>query len=352
MSDPESKRQDRFESFVRGLLRKADENRNYVVGGVVALVLVAGAIYFRIAAGQRVEREAWNALNTADSTALLRERWEKYGDRDVGPFLAVELANRLFQEQRDLADKAEPDAVQERLTLLDEAVRVLSSAIGKHGTEGFGERIQSFLETVRAEQDWVKAHGEAIVAAREPVTREVAPLPGKLEGVERMPDAKGNAPRVLLRTDRGEILVELFEDAAPNHVANFLALTLEGFYDGMSWHRVEDWVVQTGDPEGTGGGGPGYRIRSEITEEHGHDRGAFGMARSQGMDTAGSQFYIVKEAKHDIDGQYTIFGKVLTGMDVVDRLQKGDRLLEMKVVRMRDHDYAPKVIRGESGPQG
>jgi cyclophilin family peptidyl-prolyl cis-trans isomerase len=151
---------------------------------------------------------------------------------------------------------------------------------------------------------------------------------------------------VTLHTDRGKIVVELFEDEAPNHVANFVALILEGFYDDLVFHRVEDWVTQTGCPDGTGGGGPGYRIEAEFNE-HKHYRGAFGMARSSEEDSAGSQFYFVKKPKHEIDGQYTIFGRVIEGMGVVDRILKNDRLTEIKVNVLRDKEYVPKVIRAE-----
>ena len=127
--------------------------------------------------------------------------------------------------------------------------------------------------------------------------------------------------------DFGIIEAELYPHIAPNTVNNFISLANSGFYDGLTFHRViRDFMIQGGDPEGNGTGGPGYSIAGEFTKngfknDLAHTEGVLSMARSQNKDSAGSQFFIVtKDAPH-LDGQYASFGKVIKGMDVVHKIE-------------------------------
>jgi cyclophilin family peptidyl-prolyl cis-trans isomerase len=123
-----------------------------------------------------------------------------------------------------------------------------------------------------------------------------------------------------MKTTEGDIVFELFDDAAPKTVANFTNLSEQGFYDGLLFHRIiADFMVQGGCPQGTGTGGPGYTFEDEIND-HKVTRGALAMANA-GPDTNGSQFFIVTaDACPWLDGKHTVFGQVTEGMDVVDRL--------------------------------
>ena len=123
-----------------------------------------------------------------------------------------------------------------------------------------------------------------------------------------------------LHTNHGAIAVELFDDDAPRTVENFLKLARDGFYDGVVFHRViPDFMIQGGDPSGTGMGGPGYTFEDEINE-HKVARGALAMANA-GPDTNGSQFFVVTaEATPWLDGKHTVFGRVTEGMEVVDAI--------------------------------
>jgi cyclophilin family peptidyl-prolyl cis-trans isomerase len=123
-----------------------------------------------------------------------------------------------------------------------------------------------------------------------------------------------------LHTSHGAIAVELFDDDAPKTVANFRKLAADGFYDGVVFHRViPDFMIQGGDPTGTGSGGPGYTFEDEINE-HKVARGAVAMANA-GPDTNGSQFFVVTaEATPWLDGKHTVFGRVTDGMDAVDEI--------------------------------
>jgi cyclophilin family peptidyl-prolyl cis-trans isomerase/HEAT repeat protein len=128
---------------------------------------------------------------------------------------------------------------------------------------------------------------------------------------------------VLISTNQGNIKIELFPNEAPFTVQNFLKLAEKGYYDGIIFHRVvPNFVIQCGDPTGTGFGGPGYSIRTEISQLK-FGTGTLGMA-SSGKDTEGSQFFITHSPQPHLDGKYTVFGKVISGMDVVDRIHVGD----------------------------
>jgi cyclophilin family peptidyl-prolyl cis-trans isomerase len=128
-----------------------------------------------------------------------------------------------------------------------------------------------------------------------------------------------------LHTNEGAIEVELYPDAAPKTVENFEKLSRDGFYEGVIFHRViPDFMIQGGDPTGTGMGGPGYEFEDEFNE-HRVERGALAMANA-GPNTNGSQFFIVTaEATPWLDGKHTVFGRVTSGMDVVDRISQVDR---------------------------
>jgi peptidyl-prolyl cis-trans isomerase B (cyclophilin B) len=159
-----------------------------------------------------------------------------------------------------------------------------------------------------------------------------------------------NLPRLRLETSRGVIVVELFENEAPNTVANFIDLADRQFFDGTKFHRViPDFMVQGGDPNSRnddpkddGKGGPGYAIADELPEGkfRRHFRGSLAMANS-GPDTNGSQFYIAARPTGHLDGKHTVFGRVLDGMDVVDKTEQGDTLLSVTILRKRDHPYRP-----------
>ena len=127
-----------------------------------------------------------------------------------------------------------------------------------------------------------------------------------------------------------EIRIEFYPADAPKTVENFVTLAKKGFYDNLTFHRVvPDFVVQGGCPTGDGTGGPGYRVKAEFNKQK-HDRGAVAMARSADPDSAGSQFYITLGAAPHLDGKYTVFGRVTTGMNVVDGIRVGDRIKSIK----------------------
>jgi peptidyl-prolyl cis-trans isomerase B (cyclophilin B) len=129
-----------------------------------------------------------------------------------------------------------------------------------------------------------------------------------------------------------QIVIEFFPNEAPGTVANFEKLANEGFYNGLTFHRViPGFVAQGGCPHGTGTGGPGYTIKCETQgNPHKHVRGVIAMAHA-GRDTGGSQFYITYDAFPHLDGVHTVFGRIIEGMEYVDAIRQGDRMKEVKV---------------------
>lgn len=157
--------------------------------------------------------------------------------------------------------------------------------------------------------------------------------------------AEKDLPKIEMVTDQGRMVITLYEDDAPNTVASFVELVEKGFYNGLLFHRVvPHFVVQGGDPDGTGEGGPGYSIRREAVRNH--YRGSLGMARSADPDSAGSQFYFCLAAAttHHLDKGYAVFGRVSEGLDVMDKLRLGSKIISAKVLVKRSHDYTVEKL--------
>lgn len=174
----------------------------------------------------------------------------------------------------------------------------------------------------------------------------------------REAEATADLPRAEIVTERGSIIVELFEDNAPNTVANFITLAESGFYDGTTFHRVlPNFMAQGGDPntkpDGTGtpgSGGPGYVIADEWEREDArkHFAGTLAMANS-GPNSAGSQFYITHQPVNHLNQGYTAFGRVLEGLELVRSIKKDDRIEAVRVLTKRDHEY--EVVHYTAPPQ-
>ena len=129
---------------------------------------------------------------------------------------------------------------------------------------------------------------------------------------------------MVLTLKDGDVFIKLRSDLAPNHVNRIMELTNEGFYNKLNFHRViAGFMAQTGDPKGDGTGGSGKNLKAEFSKER-HMRGTVSMARAASPDSADSQFFIVYAPAHYLDGQYTIFGQVISGMEYVDMIKKGD----------------------------
>lgn len=178
--------------------------------------------------------------------------------------------------------------------------------------------------------------------------------------------AADDLPRVKLVTSKGDIVVELFENEAPDTVGNFIHLVEKGFYKDLLFHRVlPAFMAQTGCPRGDGTGGPGYRIFCESYQENhrNHFRGTLAMAKGDQRDTGGSQFYLSFLPTPHLDGLHTVFGRVIEGLDVLEKIQRRDpsdssavpvepdRIVRAEVLRKRDHEYLPHKVPGSEASE-
>lgn len=152
---------------------------------------------------------------------------------------------------------------------------------------------------------------------------------------------------LVLQLKDGNVLIEMYPEYAPNHVARIKQLVREGFYDGLTFHRViEGFMAQTGDPLGNGTGGSGIKLKAEFNSLH-HGRGTVSMARANDPDSADSQFFICFKDAGYLDGDYTVWGKVIKGMEYVDKIKRGngpsgmvdnpDRIISMTVLADMKH---------------
>jgi peptidyl-prolyl cis-trans isomerase B (cyclophilin B) len=138
--------------------------------------------------------------------------------------------------------------------------------------------------------------------------------------------------QAVIDTDKGRMVVDLFPGEAPGTVSNFAKLAREGFYDGLTFHRViPNFVIQGGCPRGDGTGGPGYHIKCETDNNpHKHLRGSLSMAHA-GRDTGGSQFFICHSPQEHLDGKHTVFGQLVEGFDVLDAIRQGDHMTHVAI---------------------
>ncbi|HEV7905994.1 MAG TPA: peptidylprolyl isomerase, partial [Pyrinomonadaceae bacterium] len=217
---------------------------------------------------------------------------------------------------------------------MNDAALAILDALAKQKSEPAVAAIKTALDS----PDYLlRRRAAAILAAAQPDTTNSED--GRIETVatrNRLPDYRRALARRLMRvfatvsTDKGAFKLELLPNDAPLTVDNFVELARRGFYNNISFHRVvPNFVVQGGDPRGDGNGGPGYQIRCEINEVP-YARGAVGMALS-GKDTGGSQWFITHSPQPHLDGGYTVFARVVEGMETVDRLTRGDRIRSINV---------------------
>ena len=161
-------------------------------------------------------------------------------------------------------------------------------------------------------------------------------------------------PRVIMETDMGKIVLELFPDVAPNHVKNFLDLANKGFYDGLTFHRiVKGFVIQGGDPKGDGTGNSGQNIPAEFSTLK-HKPGTLAMARAQDPNSASCQFYICLADLPSLDNKYTIFGQTVEGMDVVNKIgevqtdRREKPLTPVKMIRVYEEGKVRPTVKPDS----
>ena len=261
---------------------------------------------------------------------------------------AAELLGELPPDETNARALVEALPVSTRDELNDAALSILDS-LAKQKSPAAGEAIKTMLDSQdylirRRAAALLKANGAGDFSQR---AQLIAPR-NSAGDYARALARTNKSVRAVVSTDKGAFTIELLPEDAPLNVDNFVQLVQSGYFNNITFHRVvPNFVVQGGDPRGDGNGGPGYQIRCEINEVP-YERGAVGMALS-GKDTGGSQWFVTHSPQPHLDGGYTVFGRVVSGMEVVDTIVRGDRINRIVVTESaRDASKAEKTPPGET----
>jgi len=277
-------------------------------------LLASGDNGVRLAALEALKR----APRAADFEAVARCYDTSKGEAaDEIAFNALDVAAKIAAGAKAGPTAPQPDSVDEELHALTRKFLAKGATSPSAYTR---QRARQLFEATYADQPVPRAPVRAPTAAKEvPVAGVTLPV--------------GARPRVAVETSRGTLVFELFPDETPVHVANFLALVERKFYDGTTFHRVvPDFVVQGGDRRGDGNGGASWRgdaLRHEFTPRK-FERGSLGMPRNDDPDSGGSQIFVCHRETPHLDGRYTLFGQLVEGQDVLDRLEIGDRIVSTR----------------------
>ena len=294
----------------------------------------------------------------------------------------VKSGNELLPKLTEAARKAYVESPNADLELARFLTKMASDAVARDDYEAAAEISQTLIENEPDDKSVYDSAGVAAFVmndydkAKEYFTKaqEAGALSSygmqlassvdaekqlweKEQEIRKAEEEANDLPRVKLTTNKGEIVLELFENEAPDTVGNFVKLVEDKFYDGLTFHRVlQNFMAQGGDPKGDGTGGPGYQIFCECykPEYRRHFRGTLSMDHA-GKDTGGSQFFITFRQTPELDGKHTAFGRVIEGMDVLAKIQRRDpqgqpplpepdRILSAEVIRKRDHSYEPRKV--------
>jgi cyclophilin family peptidyl-prolyl cis-trans isomerase len=288
----------------------------------------------------------------ADEEAIFRELMSLY---PTSPEVVLDWATQLDKRNRysearnaidglDVEERLNPDVIGVYADLLfadnrfDDAIAELDQADAT--TLITNPAQKALLETKRTKYNSISKKWEEELAIR--------------ESEAEMDDL----PRIHMITSKGPIILELYEDHAPNTVANFISLSESGYYDGTRFHRVlPKFMVQGGDPISrdktstqAGTGGPGYTIVDEHTTEdiRNHFAGSLSMAKTSAPNSGGSQFFLTHLPTSHLDGRHTVFGRILDGLEIARAIEKGDEIFTVTVIRKRGHEYLPEKL----GPNG
>ncbi len=266
-------------------------------------------------------------------------------DKDAKMFLA-----------KVLSDAIEKDDYQRAYRLVhllldngfDESELLADQVVAAFGTDHFAEAEAAFKkmqEKMLPIDERVGQNGYMAADLKKKWARE--------EQLRKKEAEADDLPRVKMSTTKGDIVIELYENEAPDTVGNFVSLVEKKFYDGLPFHRVlPHFMAQGGDPQGDGTGGPGYHIYCECYEDDARDHfaGTLSMAHA-GKNTGGSQFFLTFQATPHLDGKHTVFGRVIEGQEVLPKITRrepggisapeADRILKAEVIRKRDHEYEP-----------
>ncbi len=267
-----------------------------------------------------------------------------FAQSDDKPYVYLLAEYRVNMFKKDVDELAQPETIQEAIaqeSLVQENEN--ETVVTDNDSKAAGESEPNNESPISKEESSDSILPSPPVHDNDSVNQSSENDKGEPMSSAQIIDDK-SLPVVVIETTKGSITIELNEDKAPNTVANFINLAEKGYYNGLKFHRViKDFMIQTGDPAGTGAGGPGYTFADEFSDLK-HDRGVISMA-NRGPSTNGSQFFITHVPTPWLDGKHSVFGKVLEGMDVVDKIAQGDVMSKVTVAKKRNHEYKPKVTK-------
>jgi cyclophilin family peptidyl-prolyl cis-trans isomerase len=311
-------------------------------------------------------REQWSARLAAGQQMIVDLRTKAIAafkeapnaDREINEFLIKLLADDLESDRFEsawelsqvlLAGKCDEKWLNELAAIAafvnneyDQAEQLFAKAPEIRATSQQDKQLQALTDNFRHYRELVPEY-KAFWAEEK-----------KLREAEAAAD---DLPRVQFTTTEGDIVIELFENEAPETVGNFVSLVKKGFYNGLTFHRVlPHFMAQGGCPDGNGSGGPGYTIYCECKkpEYRKHFRGSLSMAKTARPNTGGSQFFLTFVPTSHLNGEHTVFGRVYSGMDVLEKLRRRDpdnpvgdpsKIVEAKVLRDRGHEYVPHKVQ-------
>jgi cyclophilin family peptidyl-prolyl cis-trans isomerase len=292
----------------------------------------------------------------------VKKRAQATSDRLEAAGFALAMVDPTNQAAREICGAVvaatlqsdDPGGVIAMANMLDKAGAASGDVMMMAAT---AEMIQSHLEDAATWLDKAATAGiqkQKIDELRAAIDEERPKVKGEVEK-RKAEAASDDLPRVKIQTSKGDIVVELFENDAPNTVANFISLVEKHFYDGTPFHRViGGFMAQGGDPTGKGSGGPGYAIECEVGAPGArkHFLGSLSMAHA-GPNTGGSQFFLTFRPTEHLDGKHTVFGRVVEGFDVLPKITRTegpmagdvpDTIVKAEVLRKRGHPYEPKKL--------
>ena len=322
-----------------------------------------------------------SCLAQSDSLDVLQQQWseleEKFAQQQMAMKSGAGDSKAQLDKYRELLNQADDLIGRMKTAALDDlsenaedksAIRALMGLLLHEAANGRDAEVLSIGDTL-IEKNIDPRYFE-VAAKADRLSIDAKEIFEELLIRQREFEAD-DLPRVKLTTSKGDIVVELYEDQAPNTVANFISLVESDYYSDLLFHRVlEDFMAQTGGfkSDGSGGSGPGYSIACECytPEARPHFSGCLSMAHA-GKDTGGGQFFLTFSRTDFLDGMHTCFGRVITGADVLDKIERThisingaeqpipniekDKIISAEVIRKRDHEYQPKKIGEESKPE-
>lgn len=303
-------------------------------------------------------QQKWNELVAKGEMLLPEVRQAATAAYAAAPNVDLTLARLLAKFLADDIDRDDFESAAQLAQVLIDNQCELSEIHQSAGTAFFAtNQFEKAAEQfAKAKQTGSLTHD--LAKKFEGSLTEYKALWAKEQEIRKQEAEKNDLPRVKLTTSKGDIVIELFENEAPETVGNFVNLVEKGFYNGLSFHRVlTNFMAQGGCPIGNGSGDPGYKIYCECYKDNArqHFRGTLSMAHA-GRDTGGSQFFLTFVPTSHLNGRHTVFGRVIEGFDVLSRLQRidpqspsakpnPDKIVKAEVIRKRDHKYEPNKVQ-------